>query len=108
VREFELHIADRRDIGALANAEEQPSALPPAPCVKATMSDVGPPVPYRDRVIPIGESVTAGTVVGLVATGHTREEILELYPYLEEEDIRQALSYAAWRAEGVEVPLASA
>jgi len=46
-----------------------------------------------------GMRVTAGTVVGLVATEHTREEILELYPYLEEEDIRQALSYAAWRAE---------
>jgi uncharacterized protein (DUF433 family) len=42
-----------------------------------------------------GMRVTAGTVVGLVASGHTREEILELYPYLEEEDIRQALSYAA-------------
>jgi uncharacterized protein (DUF433 family) len=55
-----------------------------------------------------GMRVTAGTVVGLVATGHTHEEILELYPYLEEEDIRQALSYAAWRSEEVEVPLASA
>lgn len=55
-----------------------------------------------------GMRVTAGTVVGLVATGHTREEILKLYPYLEEEGIRQALSYAAWRAEEVEVPLASA
>jgi uncharacterized protein (DUF433 family) len=55
-----------------------------------------------------GMRVTVGTVVGLVATGHTREEILELYPYLEDEDIQQALSYAAWRAEEVEVPLASA
>lgn len=52
--------------------------------------------------------MTAGTVVGLVATGHTREEILRLYPYLEEEDVLQALSYAAWRAEEVEVPLALA
>jgi uncharacterized protein (DUF433 family) len=55
-----------------------------------------------------GMRVTVGTVVGLVATGHTREEILELYPYIEDEDIGQALSYAAWRAEEVEVPLASA
>jgi uncharacterized protein (DUF433 family) len=53
-----------------------------------------------------GMRVTVGTIVGLVATGHTREEILQLYPYLEEEDIRQALSYAAWRSEEVEVPLA--
>jgi uncharacterized protein (DUF433 family) len=55
-----------------------------------------------------GMRVTVGTIVGLVATGHTHEEILELYPYLEGDDIRQALSYAAWRAEEVEVPLASA
>ena len=54
-----------------------------------------------------GMRVTVGTIVGLVATGHDREEILNLYPYLEEEDIRQALSYAAWRSEEVEVPLAS-
>ncbi len=54
-----------------------------------------------------GMRVTVGTIVGLVATGHDREEILKLYPYLEEEDIRQALSYAAWRSEEVEVPLAS-
>ncbi len=51
--------------------------------------------------------MTVGTLVGLVAAGQTRAEILALYPYLEEEDIRQALSYAAWRAEEVEVPLAS-
>ena len=38
--------------------------------------------------------VTVGTVVGLVATGHTFSEIFEAYPYLEEEDIRQALAYA--------------
>ena len=55
-----------------------------------------------------GMRVTVGTVVGLVATGHTRDEILKLYPYLEDEDIAQALSYAAWRAEEVEVPLAPA
>jgi uncharacterized protein (DUF433 family) len=50
--------------------------------------------------------VTVGMVVGLVASGHTHERILEAFPYLEEEDIRQALSYAAWRAEEVELPLA--
>ena len=51
--------------------------------------------------------VTVGTVVGLVASGHSREEILRLYPYLEEEDITQALAYAAWRADEFEVPLSS-
>jgi uncharacterized protein (DUF433 family) len=37
-----------------------------------------------------GMRVTVGTVVGLVATGHSFSEILAAYPYLEEEDIRQA------------------
>ena len=51
-----------------------------------------------------GIRVTVGTVVGLVAAGRTRDEILREYPYLEAEDIAEALSYA-WRAEEVEVPL---
>ena len=46
-----------------------------------------------------GMRVTVGTVVGLVAAGRTREEILREYPYLEGEDIAEALSYAAWRGE---------
>jgi uncharacterized protein (DUF433 family) len=48
-----------------------------------------------------GMRVTVGTVVGLVAAGRTRDEILRDYPYLDAE----ALSYAAWRAEEVEVLL---
>ena len=52
-----------------------------------------------------GMRVTVGTVVGLVATGHSFEEILEAYPYLENEDIKQALAYAAWRSEEIEVPI---
>ena len=55
-----------------------------------------------------GLRVTAGTIAGLIATGHTHAEILKLYPYLEEEDIVQALKYAAWRAEEIELPLQSA
>lgn len=51
--------------------------------------------------------VTVGTVVGLVAAGHPRDEILRLYPYLEDADITDALSYAAWRADEFEVPLSS-
>jgi uncharacterized protein (DUF433 family) len=52
--------------------------------------------------------VTVATVVGLVASGHSSAEILRAYPYLEEEDIRQALAYAAWRVEEMEVPLPAA
>ena len=54
-----------------------------------------------------GMRVTVGTVVGLVATGSSFGEILEAYPYLEEEDIKQALAYAAWRAEELELSLSA-
>ena len=55
-----------------------------------------------------GLRVTVGTLVGLVAAGRTRKEILQLYPYLEAEDIDQALAYAAWRVEEIDVPLVPA
>jgi len=40
-----------------------------------------------------GLRVTVGAIVGLVAAGHSTAEILQAYPYLEEEDVRQALAY---------------
>lgn len=49
--------------------------------------------------------MTVGTIVGLLAAGRTPEEILQAYPYLEPDDIRAALSYAAWRTEEAELPL---
>ncbi len=52
-----------------------------------------------------GMRVTVGVVVGLVAAGKTVPEILDNYPYLEAEDITQALSYAAWRVEEIEIPI---
>ena len=52
-----------------------------------------------------GMRVTAGTVVGLLAAGRSREEILQAYPHLEKEDIEQCLAYAAWRLEEREIPL---
>jgi uncharacterized protein (DUF433 family) len=55
-----------------------------------------------------GMRVTVGTVVGLVASGYSIPEILEAYPYLEAKDIREALAYAAWRVEEIELPLANA
>ena len=42
-----------------------------------------------------GMRVTVGEIVGLVASAHSTEEILRLYPYLEPKDIREALAYAA-------------
>ena len=52
-----------------------------------------------------GLRVTVGTIVGLIASGRSKEEILKLYPYLEEADIAEALAYAAWRVEEIDVPL---
>lgn len=55
-----------------------------------------------------GQRVTVGTLIGLVASGKTTAQILALYPYLEAEDITQALRYAAWRSEEIELPLIAA
>lgn len=55
-----------------------------------------------------GMRVTVGTVVGLVAAGYSNAEILQAYPYLEGDDIRQCLAYAAWRVEELEIPLPAA
>ena len=52
-----------------------------------------------------GMRVTVGMIVGLLAAGETVETVLRAYPYLEEKDIQQSLSYAAWRAEEVDLPL---
>jgi uncharacterized protein (DUF433 family) len=52
-----------------------------------------------------GMRVTVGTIVGLIATGKTVENILAEYPYLEQEDVMEALSYAAWRAEEKEISM---
>jgi uncharacterized protein (DUF433 family) len=52
-----------------------------------------------------GIRVTVGMIVGQIGAGHTIEEILTDYPYLEREDILQALRYPAWLAEDREVVL---
>jgi uncharacterized protein (DUF433 family) len=54
-----------------------------------------------------GMRVTVGMVVGQIGAGHSVEDVLSAYPYLEREDILQALQYAAWLAEEREVALAS-
>ncbi len=52
-----------------------------------------------------GTRMTVGALVGLVAAGKTTDEILKAYPYITAEDISQALSYAAWRSEEMEISL---
>lgn len=52
-----------------------------------------------------GMRVTVGMIVGQIGAGVTIEELLAAYPYLERDDILEALRYAAWRAEEREVEL---
>jgi len=76
------------DVNTLERITADPEVMGGRPCIR-------------------GMRVTVGTVVGLVAAGHSREEILRLYPYLEPEDISEALAYAAWRSDEFEVPISS-
>ena len=55
-----------------------------------------------------GMRVTVGMIVGQIGAGHSIEEVLAEYPYLEREDVLQALRYAAWGAEEREVLLPGA
>jgi uncharacterized protein (DUF433 family) len=55
-----------------------------------------------------GMRVTVGMIVGQVGAGHSIDEILSDYPYLEREDVMQAIRYAAWRAEEREIVLGGA
>ena len=73
---------------ALARITFNPSIMGGKPCIR-------------------GMRVTVGMIVGLVASGHTKEDIVKLYPYLEPEDIDEALAYAAWRVEEIDVPVAA-
>jgi uncharacterized protein (DUF433 family) len=52
-----------------------------------------------------GMRITVSLVLNLVANGMSMEEIIDAYPYLEPDDIRQALQYAAWLAEETVHPL---
>ena len=54
-----------------------------------------------------GTRVTASLIVNLVANGMDAGEVVKAYPYVEAEDIRQALQYAAWLAEEEVHPLES-
>jgi uncharacterized protein (DUF433 family) len=46
-----------------------------------------------------GMRVTVALILNLISNGMRQQDIIADYPYLEPEDIRQALVYAAWLAE---------
>ncbi len=52
-----------------------------------------------------GMRITVSMILGLLASQRSRVEILRAYPYLEDEDLDQALSYASWRLEESEEPI---
>jgi len=66
------------------------------------------PAVMGGKVCVRGQRVTVGMIVGQIGAGRTLDELLADYPYLEREDLLQALRYAAWRAEEREVELANA
>ena len=53
-----------------------------------------------------GMRVTVGMIVGQIGAGRSVEEVLADFPYIEREDVMQALRYAAWLAEQREVQIA--
>jgi len=52
-----------------------------------------------------GMRITVGTITGLLAAKRTREEILAMYPYLEDEDITAALHFATMLASDQDLPI---
>jgi uncharacterized protein (DUF433 family) len=76
-------------MGQLDRITQQPSVMGGKACIR-------------------GMRVTVGMIVGQISAGHSVEDIIADYPYVEREDVMQALRYAAWRAEEREVELARA
>jgi uncharacterized protein (DUF433 family) len=54
-----------------------------------------------------GTRVTVGAILGQLAVGHSVEEVLRDFPYIQREDVLAALQFAAWRAEEEEVKLSA-
>jgi len=54
-----------------------------------------------------GLRVTVGMIVAQIGAGRSVDDLLAEYPYLEREDILEAVRYAAWRAQEREVELAN-
>ena len=55
-----------------------------------------------------GMRVTVGMIVGQIGSGLSIDDLLKDYPYLEREDVLEAIRYAAWLAQGREIDLVSA
>jgi uncharacterized protein (DUF433 family) len=54
-----------------------------------------------------GLRVTVGMIVGQIGGGRSIDQLLADYPYLQREDVLEALRYAAWRAQEREIDLSA-
>ena len=54
-----------------------------------------------------GLRVTVGMIVGQIGAGRSIDQLLADYPYLQREDVLEALRYAAWRAQEREIHLSA-
>jgi uncharacterized protein (DUF433 family) len=99
-------IANSRDIVTLQSYNKRRKMLPEDYSMRTLKRISFDPRVMGGKPCIRGMRVTVGMIVGMIASGHSREEILELYPYLERQDIDEALEYAAWRAEEIDAPLA--
>jgi uncharacterized protein (DUF433 family) len=84
-----LNIEKERIVGQLDRITQQPDVMGGKACIR-------------------GMRVTVGMIVSQIGAGRSVDEILADYPYLEREDIMQALRYAAWRTEEREILLTGA
>ena len=97
--------AKNRSAGVLAGDR----ALQPEHAAMKTLSRITlDPAVIGGKACVRGMRVTVGTIVGLLASGHSPEAILEACPCLEREDVDQSPACAAWRLEEREVPIRAA
>lgn len=104
-----------RDIQALPTERGSSSYGPsysttrPGPTLQARV--LGAQSSWPNDLCPLARPRTRGrdvqTTSGARGRGAyaTYAQVLELYPYLEGDDVKAALSFAAWRAEEINVPL---
>ena len=76
-------------MNAFARITQDPAVMGGKPCIR-------------------GLRVTVGMIVGQIGAGQTIDQLLAGYPYLEREDVLEALRYAAWRAQEREIDLTPA
>ena len=82
-----LYVAAVSDMTDFARITQNPAVMGGKPCIRGTR-------------------VTVGMIVGQIGAGRTVDELLVDYPYIERDDVLDALRYAAWRAQEREVDLA--